>query len=99
MRDGHEVVAYVEHFRRPRLEREARVEADDAVRLRRRYRQAPARILERTAAHPAAAVLNRVQHGEQQVTLRSRDAASIDDTMVHRLARTQPDVDARQLVG
>jgi len=96
---AHDVVADVQGDVPAWLEREPGVERNYAVRLRRRDRQPPARVLQRAAAHPARAVLDRVQHRQQQVTPGAQHAAAVGEMMVHRLGRAKQPVDRGHLLG
>ncbi len=64
-----DVVAHVGHHRRPRRGREQVVEGQHAPGLGGRHDQAAADVVEGAAAHPADAVLHRVQRRQQQVPL------------------------------
>ena len=103
-----DVVANSHCQRRLFVERETVVEARDAERLCGRHVQAPACIFEAAAADPADLVLERVQDGEQQVTLRSRGAPPARGVVVGRrplaalpegLGRPKHPVDGRDLRG
>ncbi len=77
-----EVVADVRDHRRPRLGRDQVVERRDTPGLGRRHAQAPADVLERTAADPPDAILHGVQGGQQQIAPRGRGQATARLTAV-----------------
>src|SRR5438445_5274964 len=60
-----DVIAYSNRQRRLLVQREPVVEARDPIRFRRRYVQAPARVLEAAAADPADLVLQPMEYGQQ----------------------------------
>src|SRR5216683_3876102 len=66
------------------VEREAVVKGRDAIGLGRRNVQPAARVLETPAADPADLVLERVQHGQQQVAPRTRRVAPAREVIVSR---------------
>ena len=63
-----DVLAHVDDARRPRLEREERVEGRDAVRIGRRHCQPPAELVQPSWADPADALLQRPEGGQQQMS-------------------------------
>jgi hypothetical protein len=64
------------------LEREARVEAGDAICVGGRDREAPAGVLERTAADPTDVILHGVEHGQKEMAARACGAAAIGKVIV-----------------
>jgi hypothetical protein len=81
------------------VQREPRVEADDAVCLGRRDRQPAARVLESAAAHPTSPILDRVQHGQQEVPLRPRHTSAVRDVVGRAFDRSEHRIHRRDLVG
>ena len=67
-----DVVAHVHHARRPLVDREQRVERGHAVDVGGRHGQAARDVVQPAGADPARALVQRVQRGQQQVTLLAR---------------------------
>jgi hypothetical protein len=71
-----DVVADVKHAPRARCRREQRVKCRDAPRVRRRNVETHADVIQPGLADPANARLQRLQRGQQQVTLFARFASA-----------------------
>ena len=81
---AHDVVAYVQHPRRPRVHRQQPVERGDPVRVGRRHREALADVAERTLADPADPRLHVFEDRQQQVALLASLVAAVHRRALRR---------------